>query len=452
MKTKPLFVAAIFFVSSFCPFVSQLASSEPPTGNVVLLSDIHFDPLADSKIVSDLIKKDASEWKATFESSELFKKSGYQNPGEDTNYVLLNSAILAVCDQKPFDFVVVSGDCLRHSFLFEFKNEGLQPTDFPAFATKTAVFVIERLQKAFGVPVFVALGNDDSDIDDYKMAPGGSFLKDVAASLHVLAGAPQAAADFRIGGYYELPHPTLPDVEIIVLNSVLWSPRFEDCRTVGDRPGTTEMEWLGTKLAEAKASAKKVILILHIPPGIDAYAKDKYKKVTPFWCDIYFDRFLELMESYGDIVQIALAGHTHMDDFRVLHTSDAARSVAFRITPSLTPKFGNNPAFSVLHYNGRTGDISDITTFNLDLANRGGAAKWSFEYCFPTVYGYSMLTASNLAALTDRIRTDQHVRETFELYYAASAPSPITSDNWRIYSCTQTRFTPDEFSSCVGKE
>jgi hypothetical protein len=185
---------------------------------------------------------------------------------------------------------------------------------------------------------------------------------------------------------------------------------------------------------------------------MDAYQRDKNKTLTPFWRDCFFERFLDLMESYGDIVQIALAGHTHMDDFRILGTSDASRSVGFRITPSITSQFGNNPAFSVLHYSVKTGDILDVKTFNLDLSNLGGSAKWAFEYSFSTTYSYTALTANNLAALAARIRTDENVRRTFAAYYAASAPSPVTSERWQIYSCAQTQLTPDEFSSCIGNK
>src|SRR5262249_27432985 len=158
-----------------------------------------------------------------------------------------------------------------------------------------------------------------------------------------------------------------------------------------------------------------------------------------FWQDRYFTQFLELMRKYGDIVQIALAGHTHMDDFRVLSDTGGASPVVFRITPAISPTFGNNPAFSVLNYDGDSGNLSDIATYYLDLANGGSSPQWVMEYRFPSAYGYSSLNAANLLALAASIHDDPKVRRTFANYYGASAPSPITDTNWPFYSCAETR-------------
>jgi sphingomyelin phosphodiesterase acid-like 3 len=187
---------------------------------------------------------------------------------------------------------------------------------------------------------------------------------------------------------------------------------------------------------------------MHIPPGVDAYSSSRGGNclVTQFWLDRYFSQFLELMQSYGDTVQIALAGHTHMDDFRVLGTSGITSSVAIRITPSISPIFGNNPAFSVLHYSVRTGAVFDIATHCLDLAHGGNNPQWALEYRFSAAYGYNAFTPANLAA---SIRADPSVRQTFVGYYATSAPSPITSTNWPFYFCAQTHFTSTDYSNCV---
>jgi hypothetical protein len=69
---------------------------------------------------------------------------------------------------------------------------------------------------------------DDSPCVDYGLIPGSAFLAALADSLNVLTHNLDAAADFRTAGFYELPHPTLPNEEILVLNSVLWSPRYSN--------------------------------------------------------------------------------------------------------------------------------------------------------------------------------------------------------------------------------
>jgi sphingomyelin phosphodiesterase acid-like 3 len=436
----------------FCLAVARTScafSAGRATGHILLVTDIHFDPLADPAIVKQLIAAPVSQWQELFARS---KQNGYAHAPADANYPLLKSALSAAIAQGPFDFVIASGDYLRHGFLNAFIEAGGTLGDFPGFATKTAVFVIDTLQTTFGVPVYAALGNNDSASGDYCMEPGSAFLSSLADSLEVLAIDPEATVDFRTAGFYELPHPTFPNEEIVVLNTVLWSRSYSILGAGSSDPGAAEMQWLAWKLYQARTLAHKVILVMHIPPGIDAYASCRRgNDQTPiqFWQDRYFTQFLELMQKYGDIVNIALAGHTHMDDFRVLGDTGNASPVVFRITPSISPTFGNNPAFSVLNYDGDSGNFSDIATYYLNLADGGNSPQWALEYRFPSAYGYSSLNATNLGALSASIHDDPEVRRTFAKYYAVSASSPITCTNWLFYSCAETRFTPTDYRRCT---
>jgi sphingomyelin phosphodiesterase acid-like 3 len=164
----------------------------------------------------------------------------------------------------------------------------------------------------------------------------------------------------------------------------------------------------------------------------------------------FFTQFLNLMKTYGSVVQIALAGHTHMDDFRVLSPGGSASPVAFRITPAISPIFGNNPGFSVLQYQTSTGEVSDIATYYLDLAGDGPDPKWAVEYRFSTAYGYNTFSAENLQSLAATIRSDPSVRHLFAGYYATSAPSPIKAENWQFYACSETEFTSYDYGGCIS--
>jgi sphingomyelin phosphodiesterase acid-like 3 len=420
-----------------------------PSGNVLLLSDIHFDPLADPAVVRQLIAAPVARWHSIFASSG---KTDFARSPHDTNYPLLNSALSAGIAQAPFDFVVVAGDYLRHDFQRAFIGAGGSPSEFSEFATTTALFVVDSVQVAFGIPVYFALGNDDSTCGDYHLDPGGPFLDALASSLHVLAHHPDAAMTFRTAGFYEVPHPTLPNQEIIVLNSVLWSRNYVDCGSDRGDLGAAEIDWLSSKLSRAKMRGQKVILVMHIPPGINAYRSsrsDNCSSVAEFWRGRYASRFLNLIQSYGETVQIALAGHTHMDDFRVLAASNATPAVALRMTPAISPIFGNNPAFSILHYHIGTGAVSDIATYDLDLSSGRSNPRWALEYRFSTAYGYHSVTPANLAVLAARIRDEPNVRRTFVDYYAASGRSAITSANWPFFSCAETHLTPKGYRDCV---
>jgi sphingomyelin phosphodiesterase acid-like 3 len=445
-----------FILISFClPGLPQAlaGSPQPPSpavGNALLLSDLHFDPLADPSLVKRLIDAPVSDWETIFSSS---KQTGYAHAPQDSNYPLIKSALSAAAAQTSADFVAAMGDYLRHNFEEAFLKAGGTSDEFADFATKTALFVVHTLQTTFRVPVYVALGNDDSACGDYRVDPGGPFLAQLAASLEVLRSHPDAAADFRAAGFYELPHPTLANHEILVLNTVLWSRSYAICGSDSGDAGEAEMQWLGWQLYRAKISGNKVMLMMHIPPGIDSYKSAHAgagKAGTEFWQSHFFTQFLDLMKTYGSIVQIALAGHTHMDDFRVLSPGDRTSPIAFRITPAISPIFGNNPGFSVLQYQVGTGEVSDIATYYLDLAGGGADPKWALEYRFSSAYGYNTVSAENLLSLAAAIHSDPSVRHVFAGYYATSAQSPIKAENWQFYACSETQFTTSDYARCLS--
>jgi len=74
----------------------------------------------------------------------------------------------------------MSGDLISHAF--QCKYNALFPHSAPeaytAFVEKTVDYVIEELDKSFpGVPVFVAMGNNDSDCGDYRLDAHSEFLR-----------------------------------------------------------------------------------------------------------------------------------------------------------------------------------------------------------------------------------------------------------------------------------
>jgi len=444
-----------FILISFClPSLTEAlaGSAQPPSaasGNALLISDLHFDPLADPSLVKQLIDAPVCDWETIFSSS---KQTGYAHTPQDANYPLIKSALSAAAAQSPVDFVIGTGDYLRHNFEEAFLKAGGTSDQFTEFATKTALFVVRALQANFRVPVYFALGNDDSACGDYRVDPGGPFLATLADSLEVLKKHPDAAADFRAAGFYELPHPTLVNHEIVVLNTVLWSRSYAICGSDSGDAGQAEMQWLSWQLYRAKISGNKVILMMHIPPGIDSYKSAHTgagKAATEFWQIKFFTQFLDLMSTYGSIVQIALAGHTHMDDFRVLSPGGSAAPVAFRITPSISPIFGNNPGFSLLQYQVSTGEVTDIATYYLNLAGGRSDPEWALEYRFSNAYGYNFST-ENLQSLATAIHSDPSIRHLFAGFYATCARSPIEPDNWQFYACSETHFTSSDYAGCLS--
>jgi hypothetical protein len=410
------------------------------------LSDVHFDPFADPAIVPRLIAEGADRWPAIFASSRLTAPAA---AGSDTNYPLLDStlkAASAAAGREGYDFVLLTGDLLRHDFEETFaKYGGTDQGALTAFTVKTMAFVNRELERRFrGAPLIEALGNNDNDCGDYQPLPGAPFLAGTASTLPALAGKSEALADFATGGNYVIAHPKTPNHLFLVLDSVFWSPKYRDaCGASGaEAAGSAQLAWLEWQLFQARQRGQTVSLVMHIPPGINPYESTPAKPV-PFWLDAWRDRFLALTQAYAPILTAGYAGHTHMDDFRVL-SGPAGPILAIRMTPSVTPLFGNNPTFSVMGYTLADARPTGYTSYVFQ------SGAWKPEYEFAQTYGYDSYSAANLTALSTAIRAGGSARAAYARYYPSGAKTPVTDANASLYACAQTEMLPAGFATCVG--
>ncbi len=261
--------------------VASAAAPFVPAGNegtFLTLSDIHFDPYADPAVVRQLATAPVDQWGAILAGST----APFAEYGSDTTYPLMMSALSAARGTGlAYDYVLVTGDLLAHDFRRGFETHAGGDDDaYGSFVVKTITFLTRTLQQTFaGVPVILALGNNDSACGDYRLTPNGAMLHALAPELNVLAGHPQATEDFEAGGFYAVPHPTVPGRQIVVLNDVFWSTQYLDrCDPMISDAGAAELGWLEWKLFKARSAKQSVTLVMHIPPGIDAYRSAQHRE------------------------------------------------------------------------------------------------------------------------------------------------------------------------------
>ena len=375
------------------------------------LSDIHFNPFADQTIVRRLIAAPVEKWAAILRGS---KNTPFWDKNQDTTFPLLTS-MLAATKGPAYDYVLSTGDVLSHDFRDEFIKAGGRESEYAGFVIKTMRFVDRMLKASFpGIPLIAALGNNDATCGDYMLAPNDPMLPVVGRDLPAVSRHPQALRDYTMGGSYAVPHPKVPRHDVVVLSDVFLSHKYHDaCGQTGTDPGSAELAWLEWMLYRAKLAGRTVSLAMHIPPGIDAYSSSRGSacptKVVSFWQDAYARRFLALVARYKDQLRIAFAGHTHMDDFRVLADTNGTPLLATRVTPAVTPLFGNNPAFTAVLYSRGDASVADYATFylsNLAKVGPGVAPEWMLEYAFKDTYKVAGYDAASLAALAKGIKTD----------------------------------------------
>ena len=439
------------------------------SGVVVSLSDIHFNPFFDPKLIASLARSDYSKWQAIFEESTV---SGYAPRGADSNYILLRSALDNVYRVTPHpDFIVISGDFLAHDFQEKFASfsGSSNPEALRSFINKTIAFMTSLIANRFpGTAVYPVLGNNDADCGDYQLEPDGPFLRDTLATWKVWFQDRTSLRDFArtfpARGSYSVLIREHPQHRIIVLNTTLFSINYRNtCGKRSDDPAGHEIKWLGAELRKAADRKQKIWLVYHIPPGIDVYAtlarqqnNPADRPVVPLWQPTYNEQFITLLQRYSATIVGSFAGHLHMDTFELLQ-SRFNRPISFvHVTPAISPVYGNNPAFEVSVYDRRTFDVTDYTTYFLDLdspeAKTNVPITWRREYSFKDAYGQRKFGASALNEVHNLMPNDQHgVLTKYEEYYDSSNPavSVVNQNTWRAFWCGMTNLTVSAYANCM---
>lgn len=416
------------------PLLAVPARAE--TGTFLHVSDIHFDPFDPPDLPRSLVEADLRDWPSILAALPDQALSGY---GRDTNHALLAAALAEIGKAgADADFAIVTGDLLAHRF--EERSSALlgapaRSEAVNAFAVRTTIFVAEAIAAALpGKPVFLSLGNNDSDCGDYRIEPRGNYLAQTRDTVRRLAGPERLEADFdetyRLGGYYAARHPTAANALVLVLNDVLWSMEYLNaCGDTGNAAGDEMLRWLGERLNGLRRFGGKAWLARHIPLGVDAYATTNANvascpaKVRPFLKEPYASALLRLLEDYSDVIQASFSGHIHFDDYRLVSSADGRPVGVEKIAPGISPIFGQNPGFHVFSYDRASGEVTDFST--LWLANLAAAAgpaivDWRTEYTFTQAYGEPRYSPSAVKSVLDRIRSPGPARDTYDGLYDVS--------------------------------
>jgi hypothetical protein len=264
--------------------IAATAAAQPneavAKGKLLIVSDIHFNPMSDVTLVAELAAADPSQWKSILQRTSPDSFSPY---GQDTNWWLLQSALDQMRKTLPHPaFVIYAGDLLAHEFPKTYVNatHDKDPEHYRAFVLKTFDFLAIEFRKRWpNTKILVTPGNNDEECGDYSVQAGGTFLSDTAQSARDLAQADATfTSDWKALGSYNLPHPTIAGVRIISLNTIFFSDKYhatsfsKGCAVVASTAPSDLLQWLQSNLAAARQANQKVWLMFHIPPGIDGYA------------------------------------------------------------------------------------------------------------------------------------------------------------------------------------
>jgi sphingomyelin phosphodiesterase acid-like 3 len=490
-------------IALLCLFLSAIAaqaqSAKPAAPQAqaavpaLLLSDIHFDPFSDPAKVPQLAAAPSSGWRAILAAApspdqpqrfQSLQQSCHAR-GADTSYALFDSSLKAMrAHATEAKFVTVSGDLLAHAFDCKYNTifPDAAPETYRSFVEKTLAYVTDELYGAFpGVPVYIALGNNDSNCGDYRLDAHSEFLAAEGREVTKSFPAPERKAaeeSFAAGGYYSISLPApIQNARLLVLNDIFMSKNYASCSGKPDSTAAdSQLTWLRQQLAEARASKQKVWVMGHIPPGIDLYSTARrLTDVCGGRDPVMFlssEKIADALTDSSDVIELAIFAHTHMDEIKLLKAglSDAhpaapdhvtveakgfiaePKVVAVKMVPSISPINGNRPSITLAQVDPTTAALRDYKVFT--ASNQTGVnAVWTEEYDFDRSYHAAEFDPSSVSQLIAGFAADSSAKTQASHSYIQdfSTGSHLAEMQmfWPEYVCSLSNHTQQSFRECV---
>ena len=443
-----------------------------------MVSDIHFDPFYDPARAQQLINEPVSKWNAILFGSAIAQSAtGVQwaakrLPCARRRHALRSAALQLAGHAPPSTRGKVhdgerrparSRISCRYPKLFPAATQN----DYQLFVLKTLTFVIEELRATIpGIPVYVALGNNDTACGDYRLDAGSDFL---AQTGRIIAeGLPpserqHALRAFAKGGYYSVMMAApMRDTRLIVLNDIFQSPKYQTCGgKADDAAGAGEMAWMREQLTRAQRLRQRVWVMGHIPPGVDPFATVlKFTDVCGNGTPEMFqtsDKMTDLLTEHAGVIRLGIFAHTHMDEIRLFHRQNGAehsaheQAVAIKIVPSISPVDGNNPSFTIADINPASALLQDYRV--IAASNQTGIdTTWSKEYDYAQAYHEAQFSPSTLKDLVAEFENDRGAKsaasqEYIRNYYVGDRSREL-APFWSQYVCALANYTAKAFAGC----
>lgn len=458
--------------------LAQKATADAATVPALLVSDIHFEPFWDPAKAAQLQAAPVTRWSAILaapgspDRAQRFaalEKSCHAK-GVDTSYDLLASSLRAMrAHGAGVRFITLSGDLIAHDFdcKFDAVFPHAQAAAYPAFVAKTIAFVELELHGSFPqAALFTALGNNDSDCGDYKLDARGTLLANIGPLIVANLGAPQAQRaqalrTFLDAGDYNVPMPApVQHARMIVLDDLFMSRKYRSCSgRKEEAPAAGQIAWLRRQLMAARRNREKVWFMAHIPTGIDPVRTAlKMRDVCgaePAETFLSSDALAGTLAEFGDVVQLAIFAHTHMDEMRLLMPNRKAGespAVPVKIVSSISPVDGNNPSFTIAQVNAATAELVDYQVYA--ASNQTGVdTAWSKEYDFADTYHEPAFTADSVGDLFGIFHDDKNAQtaqsRSYLRNYFVGDRSAILKAFWPEYVCALANRSASAYRACV---
>jgi hypothetical protein len=318
---------------------------------VVLMSDLHYDPYygtGKAYVCSD--------------QSSLRNKP-YGQAGCDTPPSLLNSALEDATNLVP-SALFMGGDWLRHQM------DELPSSDVNLTLSAVAIEVHRATNSSSSSPnVNWALGNDDL-VPEYTFNVSALLqlrsFGNVMLHNNLITAAEKAT--FEDCGHFFRDLKNM-NIRVISLNTILWSPKIIPAIDASEMDPCGQLEFLENSLVDAVSASRRVIILGHIPPGLDVRGvmTSGFSQDQMFWASRFQASFINIVRRYAANITFMLFGHTHMLSF--IADTSTFPTIPIFIVPSISPVFSNNPSYLIATIDSITGNVQRLRHRVFSLAD-----------------------------------------------------------------------------------
>eukprot|EP00118_Oscarella_pearsei_P010009 m.59311 g.59311 ORF g.59311 m.59311 type:complete len:554 (+) comp34881_c0_seq1:24-1685(+) len=314
---------------------------------------------------------------------------------------------LKTMDPQP-DFIIYTGDNPSHDVWEESPESQAEATDF----------LVKYMSVHFpDKTIYPALGNHETFPESFYYPP---FYRNVTRELSRVWKtwvdlSESAAKTIEAGAYYTLL--IRPGLRLLALNTDFgYQLNLYNLLDNTTSVFQQQRDWIDATLKEAEENNEKVVLIGHVPPGIFGSIES------------YGDFYVPLIQKYKDVVVAQLFGHTHRDQFQVVHGDNGADPVGVvLISPPVTTFVDVNPSFRIYLMDPETFELVDYEQYHINLTeanrlaalNRTDEVKWFKAYTAREEYGLPDLSAQSWWDMSERMRHDFDLFERFHDNYNA---------------------------------
>ena len=455
----------------------------PPTVPALFITDFHYDPLRVPELAPRLNAAPASDWpailatppSATIAQDYAAVQKACPTRGYDPDQTLWQSTLTALRAQAADSrFAVLSGDLLPHNFecRYRFLFPNSNHADYLNFTLNTLRYVVSSLRATLpGIPIYIALGNNDTACTGNSIDPDSDFL---ALTAQVIAESLPPGSRTSIlqavatGGYYSVPMAApMQHTRLLVVDNLFFLTEYSTCAKKKDySEETAQIAWLKSQLELARRNHEKVWVVGHIPPGVSLYTTFLERRNIcagqPPAMSLHSEQLAQALGSYSDIVRLAIFAHTHSDAFALITPTlgDPGPSpprdrvgVPVKVVASVSPINGNKPSFTLATVDPATATVRDYTV--IEASNLTGVdATWSKQYTYSQDYAEPDFSSSSLSSLIAQLRADPSAQSAASQaylghHYSTGAAAVVLRLYWPVYVCAMDHDSAQSFVGCA---